>query len=122
MRANLPAHAATLAYTVKQDGLANTKVVLQAEQVALAHQGHVPRLQPPLDFNRRIQEWYRPQYTLSPTRSQTLLNHYLPIGTKSLGRKITPNQPMGIRTTALLSNRSIPARDFDRPFRHVRLP
>jgi hypothetical protein len=47
-----PAHAATLFALVKQDGLANTKVVLTgSEQVALAQHGvRVPRLQPPLDL------------------------------------------------------------------------
>ena len=48
-----PAHAATLFALVKQDGLANTKVVLTgSEQVALAQHGvRVPRLQPPLDLS-----------------------------------------------------------------------
>jgi hypothetical protein len=59
-----PAHAATLFALVKQDGLANTKVLLTgSEQIALAQHGvPVPRLQPPLDLTSGYKNDTRPQY------------------------------------------------------------
>jgi hypothetical protein len=59
-----PAHAATLFALVKQDGLANTKVMLTgSEQVALAQHGvRVPRLQPPLDVSAGYKSETTPQY------------------------------------------------------------
>jgi hypothetical protein len=68
-----PAHAATLFTLVKQDGLANTKVVLTgSEQVALAHHGaRVPRLQPPLDLTAGYKSDTRPQYTVPDPQPDT---------------------------------------------------
>ena len=61
-----PAHAATLFALVKQDGLANTKVVLTgSEQVALAQHGvRVPRLQPSFDLTSGYKADTKPQYVI----------------------------------------------------------
>jgi L,D-transpeptidase catalytic domain len=59
-----PAYAATLFALVRQDGLANTKVVLTgSEQVALAQRGvRVPHLPPPLDLSAGYERENPPKY------------------------------------------------------------
>jgi hypothetical protein len=75
-----PAHAATLFALVKQDGLANTKVVLTgSEQVALAQHGvRAPRLQPPLNLSAEYKSETTPQYP-APDSSNPQLGSAQPL-------------------------------------------